>query len=192
MSDCDPRAALRARLGPGARYDASAAPAEALLLARRGTAYFSRKLGQLSDEALARPSRRPGLSRRHLIAQVGYQARDMAAAIALLRGGVAGSDRGDAWIGPDGIAAAASLPARALRSLFHHASIHLDVEWRDLSDDDWARPLTLPDERMVAMRHWPVIRAQALWWGGVDLGNGGRAGDVPPGITRPEAAPVLP
>ena len=46
------RAALQARQGEGARYDAATAPARDLDWARRGTAYFARMLNGLSDAAL--------------------------------------------------------------------------------------------------------------------------------------------
>src|SRR5690606_1903973 len=46
-----------------------------LLLARRGTAYFERKLAELSDDDFDGPSLLPGWDRRHVIAHVGYNAR---------------------------------------------------------------------------------------------------------------------
>lgn len=58
-TDLAAREALKARQGKGARYDAPNAPAEDLLLARRGTAHFARKLMELPDAELyaPRPSR---------------------------------------------------------------------------------------------------------------------------------------
>src|SRR5690606_37166878 len=47
----------------------------ALLLARRGQAYFSRKLNELRKDELDAPSLVPGWTRRHVVAQVGYNAR---------------------------------------------------------------------------------------------------------------------
>ncbi|MGB0411134.1 MAG: maleylpyruvate isomerase N-terminal domain-containing protein, partial [Pikeienuella sp.] len=72
------REALRARQGKGARYDAPNAPHDDLLLARRGAAYFARKLAELNDADLNAPSLRAGWSRRHLIAHTGYHARAFA------------------------------------------------------------------------------------------------------------------
>jgi maleylpyruvate isomerase len=57
------RALLRERQGAGARYDSPIAPARDLLWARRGTAYFARKLNELSDSELDAPSRVAGWSR---------------------------------------------------------------------------------------------------------------------------------
>ena len=49
--------------------------AASLLTARRGTAYFARKLAELGDEEFDAPSLVPGWTRRHVIAHVGYNAR---------------------------------------------------------------------------------------------------------------------
>ena len=46
-----------------------------LLLVRRGTAFWSRKVNELTDDELDGPSLLPGWSRRHVIAHVGYNAR---------------------------------------------------------------------------------------------------------------------
>ena len=45
-----------------------------LLTVRRGTAYFSRKLAELSDDDFDAPSLLPGWTRRHVIAHVGFNA----------------------------------------------------------------------------------------------------------------------
>ncbi|MBY6116667.1 maleylpyruvate isomerase N-terminal domain-containing protein [Mameliella alba] len=171
------REALRARQGAGARYDAPSAPAEALLLARRGTAYFARKLTELPDADLTGPSLRTGMSRAALIAETGYHARAMAECLAAAHSGkpvkldaLGGATEAE-------IALGATLPARALRSLIHHAAVHLDVEWRDLSDAAWDVALT-PDES-VTLRDTPLMRARVVWQAAVDLGNGGRILDLP-------------
>ncbi|MBP7002177.1 maleylpyruvate isomerase family mycothiol-dependent enzyme [Amaricoccus sp.] len=72
------REALRARQGAGARYAAAAAPARELAWARRGTAYFARKLRELTEAELTGPSLLPGWTRAHVIAHVGYNARALA------------------------------------------------------------------------------------------------------------------
>ncbi len=72
------RAALRLRQGRGARYDAPVAPTHDLLLARRGTAYFARKLNELSDAQLDGSSLCRGRARRHVVAHVAYHARSLA------------------------------------------------------------------------------------------------------------------
>jgi maleylpyruvate isomerase len=49
-----------------------------LLTARRGTAFFARKLSELPYDDLDADSLLPGWSRRHVIAHVGYNARAVA------------------------------------------------------------------------------------------------------------------
>lgn len=60
-----------------ARHDLTTDPElrDELLTVRRGTAFFARKVTELSDADFDEPSRLPGWSRRHLIAHVGYNAR---------------------------------------------------------------------------------------------------------------------
>ncbi|AJE44889.1 maleylpyruvate isomerase N-terminal domain-containing protein [Celeribacter indicus] len=176
------RAALKARQGKGARYDAARAPAEDLLLARRGTAYFARKLMELPDADLSGPSALPGLTRAHVVARVSYAARHEALALEALAGGDEGSGVGaipqlpEALPSPD---LAATLPARALRHLFHHSAVHLNVCWRDLTDADWDRQITLPDGSITTPRTLPRRRARHIWQAAIDLANGARPQDIP-------------
>lgn len=175
------RAALRARQGKGARYDAPAAPQDDLLLARRGAAFFARKLGELPDAALTQASLRDGWSRRRLIAHVGCHARALAELIETVRTGAGAPARPyprDADLRA-GIDLAATLPARALRSLVHHATLHLDVEWRDLTDAQWETPLSGPGSIQITARDTPRLRACEIWQSAVDLGNGARRADIP-------------
>lgn len=157
MSDTDAKEALRKRQGSGARYDAAEAPHDDLLRARRATALFARHLNALSDAALDEPVDHPAWTRRHVIAEIGYQARSMAQLfrdVSLGSPAIAGST-------PD-IAKAASLPARALRHLFEHSAIHLDVEWRDLPGAHWATIFSLEDGTTVPLNQCPNLRARAL------------------------------
>ncbi len=163
MSTAADRAALVARQGGGARYDAAEAPAEELLLARRGTAYFARVLNGLSDTELTDPA----VAR--VVVDVGYGARDMAERLAALRTGV--------WQPGAVNAAAISLPARALRGLFEHSAIHLDVEWRDLPGPLWGS--VLEGTGWIAS-DTPMIRARVIWNAAVEIG--GRARDLPPAV----------
>lgn len=178
MSD-PARAALIARQGGGARYDAPEAPAEALLLARRGTAYFARKLNDLPDAALADPCRRAGWTKAHLIAHVGYHARALARLMEVARGVSILPEYPSATARDAEIALGATLPARALRGLFEHSAIHLDVEWRDLPGPAWDTPVTRLDGSRVLARDTPLIRAREIWQAALDLGNGGRIRDLP-------------
>lgn len=173
------RDALRARQGKGARYDAPAAPHGDLLLTRRGAAYFARKLGELTDDDLSAPSLRDGWTRRHLIADVGYRARAMALLMEAVRTGAPQPAYPSDAARQAEIDLGATLPARALRGLVFHATIHLDVEWRDLTDSGWDTTITLPDGTPITARDTPHLRAQEIWQSAVELGNGGRVADIP-------------
>lgn len=177
------RDALRARQGKGARYDAPDAPHTDLLLARRGAAFFARKLGELKDEELGAPSLRKGWTRRHLIAHVGYHARTLAHLVDTARTGGQPPNSTSKESRRAEIELGATLPARALRSLVHHATIHLDVEWRDLTDAQWETPLTCPDGEQITARETPHLRACEIWQCAIDLGNGGRSTDIPSDLT---------
>lgn len=176
--------ALKARQGKGARYDASNAPAEDLLLARRGTAYFARKLMELSDEELFGPSVIYGCTRAHVVAKVCYDARHQALALeALIKGGVYKTPSDEEQQLPS-LDLAVTLPARALRHLFSHSEIHLNVCWRDLAVHHWDADLTLTDDRVVSVRNLPMARAETVWLGAFDLANGAQRKDLPERLRR--------
>ncbi len=174
------RQALRERQGAGARYDAANAPARELDWARRGTAYFARALNNLTDSDLDGPSRLAGLSRRQVIAHVGYQARMLSQAIAWVRARNAGPLPRRAEVASADVDLGATLPARALRHLFEHSEVHLNVEWRDLTNTEWDSDVRDAAGRQVSLRETPVIRARAVWLHAIDLENGGRFADIPP------------
>ncbi|MCX7565967.1 maleylpyruvate isomerase N-terminal domain-containing protein [Sulfitobacter sp. F26169L] len=178
-SDKAARDALRARQGKGARYDAPDAPHGDLLLARRGAAYFARKLGELKDDDLGAPSLRDGWTRRHLIAHAGYHARALALLVESARTGIECTTSTTQQERHAEIDLGATLPSRALRGLVFHATIHLDVEWRDLTDAGWDTPLVLQDGTLLTARDTPRLRAREIWQCAIDLGNGGRASDIP-------------
>jgi maleylpyruvate isomerase len=162
MSTEAERAALIARQGPGARYDAAEAPSEALMLARRGTAYFARVLNGLSDADVMEPAH------AKVVAGIGYHGRGLAEHLAALRQQAPAPEARQAR---DAI----SLPARALRGLFQHSAIHLDVEWRDLPGRMWS--VEVPGLDMRAAQT-PLARAEAVWRASLHLG--GRRRDLPP------------
>lgn len=178
------RAALRFRQGSGARYDAPAAPAGDLLLARRGTAYFARKLNELGDADLDGASLRDGWTRRHLIAHVAYHARALAHLFEEAAVGVDGGVLQLQAVRAADVEDGATLPAVALRHLFRHTEVHLNVRWRDLSDAGWEVPVLLPDQRRIAIRDIPLMRAREAWSAAIALNNGGRRADIPPGVER--------
>jgi maleylpyruvate isomerase len=183
--------ALRERQGAGARYDAEAAPHAHLDLARRGTAYFARRLMQLDDADLDAPSLLPGWSRRHVVAHVGYNARAVARLVEWARTGVENrmySSDTQRW---DEIVLGATLPTRALRHLVDHAAVHLDVEWRDLADEQWDAEVVTAQGRTVPARETAWMRAKEVWVHAVDLDDGGSFLDFPPEMIDGIIADVL-
>jgi maleylpyruvate isomerase len=176
------RESLRERQGAGARWDSTAAPAETLAWARTGTAYFARLLNDLGELDLDGPSLVPGWTRRHVVALVGYQAR----ALTRLTEWAASGVRNPMFASPaqrmEEIEDGATLPDRALRGLFRHAAVHLDVEWRDLTAEAWDAAIELPDGAAITARDTPWIRAREIWLRAVDLGTTGSFLDFPPGF----------
>ncbi|MBO9112566.1 MULTISPECIES: maleylpyruvate isomerase N-terminal domain-containing protein [Rhizobium/Agrobacterium group] len=175
----DARAALRSRLGKGARFDAPQAPAETLAWARLGTAYFARKLGELSNEELDLPSRVAGWSRRHVIAHVGYQARHLARLAEAARAGRGVEELAEAEAQNEDVEFGATLPAHALRYLFRHSEVHLNVEWRDMDETAWSASVTTLSGEVVHMRDTPWLRVREIWLRSVDLANGASVLDFP-------------
>lgn len=156
------RDALRARQGAGARYDAASAPHDDLLLVRRGTANFARKLNRLPDGTLYDPSLEAGWTRAHFVANVCYQARALTRLAEWARTGIEQAMYSSADARDAEIALGATLPAHALRNLFLHSSVHLDVEWRDLEDTAWDRTVRLLDGSEVPVRSTPKLHFDTI------------------------------
>lgn len=158
-TDHTAREALRLRQGKGARYDAPNAPAADLLMARRGTAFFARKLNELTDAELAGPAGQKGWTQAHVIADLSYRARHQSQLLEALHKGLrhVPSDLEEEQF-PE-VDLAATLPARALRHLFQHSEVHLNVCWRDLGDAGWDSTVTTPQGQCLAARALPGQRA---------------------------------
>lgn len=174
------RAKLRQSQGAGARYDAASAPHDALLLARRGTAFFARKLMELSDADLYLPSAIQGCTRARLVAEVSLSARRQAMVLEAL------AKRAPTELPPDlerplsDLDLAETLPPHAIRHLFRHTEAHLNVCWRDLTDAQWDMPITLPNAAAITPRRLPRHRAVQVWRTALDLGTGATTRDAPP------------
>src|SRR5690606_8416851 len=108
-----------------------------LLLARRGSAFFSRKLYELGDDELYQPSLLSGWTRAHLAAHVGYNARALTRLTEWAATGVETPMYDSPEQRSHEIEMGATLGAQALRNLSDHAIVHLNVEWRDLPADAW-------------------------------------------------------
>lgn len=185
------REELRRRQGAGARYDSEKAPARELAWARSGTAYFARKLTELTDEELDGPSLLPGWTRAALVAHVGYNARALTRLCEWARTGVETPMYASTTQRNAEIDRGATLPARALRNLFAHSEVHLNVEWRDLTDEQWDHEVRTAQGRTVPARETAWMRAREVWVHAVDLDNAGSFRDFPPDLLDELLADVL-
>lgn len=153
--------------------------AAGLLLARRGQAYFSRKLRELDDDEFDAPSLLPGWTRRHVAAHVGFNARANARLVTWAATGIETS----MYDSPDQrgheIDFGATLPVQAIRNLSEHAAVHLNVEWRDLPADRWTFPILTAQGRTAPVSETVWMRTREVWLHAVDLDNGGRIGHFP-------------
>jgi maleylpyruvate isomerase len=174
------RAALNQRQGAGARFDAVSAPHEDLLLARRGTAFFARKLSELADSDLCEPSAIAGRSRAWVVVNLSYAARREALMVEALAGPRHTAFAPDLALQFSDLDLAETLPPHAIRHLFRHATLHLNVCWRDLSDSEWNLCFEGLNGSITALRSRPRIRAALVWRAALDLGNGAQLRDVPP------------
>lgn len=169
-----------------ARHDLTTDPhlQQALLQARRGTAFFARKLNELTDEALDGPSLLPGWTRRHIAAHVGYNAR----AIARLMEWAATGAEIPMYPSPTArnqeIDFGATLSPIALRNLVDHAAIHLNVEWRDLPENKWGNQVKTAQGRTVPASETVWMRTREVWLHAVDLDNGATTADIPARILQ--------
>ncbi|MCX8456670.1 maleylpyruvate isomerase family mycothiol-dependent enzyme [Paenarthrobacter ureafaciens] len=168
-----------------ARHDLTTDPRlqEELLQARRGTAFFARKLNELTDEELDGGTRLPGWTRRHVVAHVGYNARAIARLIEWAATGVETPMYPSPEARNQEIDFGATLSPTALRNLFDHSAVHLSVEWRDLPDADWSNEVRTAQGRTVPASETAWMRTREVWMHAVDLDNGATFNDIP--------APVL-
>ncbi|AUR01583.1 maleylpyruvate isomerase N-terminal domain-containing protein [Phaeobacter inhibens] len=173
------RAALRQRQGKGARFDAASAPHDDLLLARRGTAFFARKLSELSDTDLYQPSAFQGRSRAWVVVDVSFAARRQALMLESLFRGRPTDLPPDLEHQFSDLDLAETLPPQAIRHLFRHSEVHLNVCWRDLSDTQWDLEFAMPNGSVGTPRLLPPLRAVQVWHAALGLGNGASARDLP-------------
>jgi maleylpyruvate isomerase len=165
--------------------------AATLQLARHGTAYFSRKLNELSDAELDGPSLLPGWSRRHVIAHVGYNARALTRLLEWAATGVETPMYPSPEQRRDEIDYGATLSPLALRHLVAHATVHLNVEWRDLPAKAWQAEVRTAQGRTVPAAETAWMRTREVWIHAVDLDNGGSFNAFPPELVDALTADVL-
>ncbi|MBT2533821.1 maleylpyruvate isomerase family mycothiol-dependent enzyme [Arthrobacter sp. ISL-48] len=156
---------------------------EQLLQARRGTAFFARKLNELTDADLDGASLLPGWTRRHVAAHIGYNARAIARLIDWAATGVETPMYASPEARNQEIEFGATLSPIALRNLFDHSAVHLNVEWRDLPPDAWHHKVKTAQGRVVPAEETVWMRTREVWVHAVDLDSGATFEDIP--------APVL-
>ncbi|RAG66982.1 maleylpyruvate isomerase, partial [Burkholderia multivorans] len=158
------------------RHDLTTDPAllAELLTVRRGTAFFARKLGELSDAEFDEPSLLPGWSRRSLIAHVGYNAQALTRLVQWANTGVETPMYESPTARDAEIDFGSTLPVRALRHLIEHAAISLDVEWRDSPDEAWEAIVRTAQGREVPARETVWRRTREVWLHANDLEKGAR------------------
>jgi len=154
--------------------------ASRLLLARRGQAYFSRKLNELRNEEFDEPSLLPGWSRAHLAAHVGLNARALTHLTEWAATGIETPMYSTPTGRDDDIEFAATLPIQAIRYLSVHAAVHLNVEWRDLTEEQWSHDIRTAQGRLMPVSETVWMRTREVWIHAVDLDNGGSVADFPP------------
>ena len=153
------RQALVERQGAGARHDAPNAPADQLLQMRRRTSAFARALNDTPDDGLLLRDQYPSSSRAFQVAKIALEARQMSLFCAALRVGATPPP-----LDPrrDDLSNALTLPPYALRHLFVHTSVHLNVEFRDLGVPDWELMVELDTGAYIPVRSLPGRRDQSL------------------------------
>ena len=164
-----------------ARTDQTTDPAllQSLLQARRGTAFFARKLNELTDADLDGPSLLPGWTRRHITAHVGYNARAIARLIEWAATGIETPMYSSPEARNQEINFGATLSPIALRHLFDHSAVHLNVEWRDLPADAWHHKVKTAQGRTVPAEETVWMRTREVWIHAIDLDNGATFNDIP-------------
>jgi maleylpyruvate isomerase len=164
-----------------ARTDLATDPGrlEGLLQARRGTAFFARKLNELTDAELDGGSLLPGWTRRHVVAHIGYNARAIARLVEWAATGVETPMYPSTEVRDHEINFGATLSPIALRNLFDHSAVHLSVEWRDLPDAAWSNEVKTIQGRTVPATETVWMRTREVWIHAVDLNNGASFADIP-------------
>lgn len=152
---------------------------ELLLQERRGQAYFSRKVNELSAEEFDEPSLLPGWNRRALIAHVGLNARAVRRLVTWAETGEETPMYDSNTQRDEEIDFGATLNVQAIRNLSEHAAIDLDVGWRDLPADRWNFEIKTAQGRLVPVSETIWMRMREVWIHAVDINNGGDVADFP-------------
>ena len=147
--------------------------------ARRGTAFFGRKLKELSDDELDAPSLLPGWTRAHVIAHVGYNARAIARLIEWANTGVETPMYSSRQARNEEIDYGATLSPIELRDLYEQSANHLDVAWRDTPQEAWGHEVKAAQGYTAPATETVWWRTREVWIHAVDLDNGASFADMP-------------
>jgi maleylpyruvate isomerase len=166
------------------RHDQTTDPVllQSLLQARRGTAFFARKLNELTDAELDGGTLLPDWTRRHVAAHVGYNARAIARLIEWAATGLETPMYSSPEARNHEIEFGATLSPIALRHLFDHSAVHLNVEWRDLPAEAWHHQVRTAQGRLVPAEETVWMRTREVWMHAVDLDNGATFADIPKAV----------
>ena len=74
---------------------------------------------------------------------------------------------------------ASTLPAHALRNLFKHSEVHLNVEWRDLTTLQWTFNVGAGAGKTLEVSNTPCLRAKFILDHSILLNAGGSTSDFP-------------
>lgn len=152
---------------------------ERLLIARRGTAYFAQRLGELSDDDLDGQTLLPEWSRRHLVAHVAYNASALCRLMDWAATGVETPMYESVEQRCDEICRGAALGPSVLRELFSRNAVQLDQKWRHHPEPAWSAQVRTAQGRLVPASETAWMRTREVWIHAVDLDSGGRFDDFP-------------
>ncbi|QVI19469.1 maleylpyruvate isomerase family mycothiol-dependent enzyme [Nocardia tengchongensis] len=152
---------------------------ERLLITQRGTAFFARRLSELTDDELDGDTLLPGWTRRHLVAHVGYNAAALCRLLDWASSGVETPMYESAEQRGREIDEGATLPPAAIRNLFTHTAARLAERWRSMPASAWDSLVRTAQGRTVPASETAWMRTREVWIHAVDLGNGGRFGEFP-------------
>lgn len=156
-----------------------AAVRDGLSLARHATANFNRVLLHLRPDDFGGSTRISEVNRAELIARLSYQARRMATLCESLRTQTPAIPLLESAT-QDEIRYGATMPVQALRNLFQHSAVHLNVEWRDLPAEAWFHPLKLDyGSDRSTMVELVRYRATELWESAAALDTGQTEQSIP-------------
>ncbi|WP_026549228.1 maleylpyruvate isomerase family mycothiol-dependent enzyme [Arthrobacter sp. Br18] len=155
---------------------------DALRQARQGTAFFARKLEELSDAEFDGASLLPGWSCRHVVAHIAYNARAISRLVAWAATGVETPMYPSMEVRNDEIASGATLTPVTLRELFRDSAEQLDADWDNLPAKAWLHTVRTVQGREVPATASVWMRSRELWVHAVDLDTGANFGDLPKAV----------